>query len=153
MIVLLHSITGILTTKGVESTNDIALHGMGRIASFSTISIMNMVGCHHNADTPKEGFLVKNLIPSNVTTPDGINGDDTEPMSIIDGIQIPPWLTKDVNAHGWTAAKDSLLCVLKKSKKEVETITKEDGTSAEDDITFIDEVDVPHSTLLCHLFV
>ena len=41
--VLLHNITGIPTTKGGESTNNIALFGMGRIATVSTINIMKMV--------------------------------------------------------------------------------------------------------------
>ena len=74
-----------------------------------------------------------------------------EPMSIINDIQIPPGLTKETNVHDWTAANDIILCVLETARKEVEVIAKEDGTSAEDAINFIKEVNIPYVTLPRHL--
>ena len=79
--------------------------------------------------------------------------DDTESSSIINSIQLPPWLTKEIISHGFSAAKDILFCVLERAKKEVEELAKDEGTTFEEALAYIDEIDVPYGNILRQLFV
>ena len=76
-----------------------------------------------------------------------------ELTSIINSNQLPPWLTKEITSYGCSAANDILLCVLKRAKKEVKDLAMEDGTSPDEAINSIDEVDVLYSNILHQLFV
>ena len=76
-----------------------------------------------------------------------------ETISVINSVQIPPWLTKEINTNGLESAKEILLAVRAKSIAEIEAQAKEENTTAEallDDLEEDDEI--PYSNLLRHLF-
>ena len=120
---------------------------MGRIASVFALNFKKACLKRHNAQVLKPSFLLKNLSSANAS------GEDMENISVINSIQIPSWLTKEITTSGLESAKEILLAVRSRSIKAIEAQAEAEG------VTFVavldeleDDDEIPYGNLLRHLF-
>ena len=145
--ILIHNPTGLTGGVAGDAAEYIALHGMGRIASLVALNFKKAFLKRHNAQVLRPSFLLRN------PTATEASADDTETISVINSVQIPPWLTREINTSGLESAQEILLAVRSKSIEAIEAQAEAEETTFGALLNNLeDDDDIPYGNLLRHLF-